>query len=117
MGSWNTKTSARRQGVLRRPRQEVRQKEPDRWASGACWAALEILTAAVAKVGLDRKAIRDYVAGTEHNTILGKIKFVGSENVGTPGSGGPVAEGRVRGRVAEGDRDRAAAVAPKPAWV
>ena len=61
-------------------------KEPDRWASGACWAALEILTAAVAKHGLDRKAIRDYVANNEHATILGKIKFVGSENVGTPGS-------------------------------
>ena len=32
------------------------------------------------------KAIRDYVAGTEHSTILGKIKFAGSENVGTPGT-------------------------------
>ena len=62
------------------------QKEPDRWASGATWAALEILSAAVGKVGLDRKAIRDYVAGNEHQTILGKIRFVGSENVGTPGS-------------------------------
>jgi branched-chain amino acid transport system substrate-binding protein len=37
-------------------------------------------------VGLDRKAIRDYVAGTEHKTILGDIKFAGSENVGTPGT-------------------------------
>jgi hypothetical protein len=26
------------------------------------------------------------VAGTEHKTILGKIKFAGSENVGTPGT-------------------------------
>ena len=33
-------------------------KEPDRWASGHCWAGLEILTEAVAKVGLDRKALR-----------------------------------------------------------
>ena len=49
-------------------------------------AGLEILTAAVGKVGLDRKAIRDFVAGGEHNTILGKIKFAGSENVGTPGA-------------------------------
>ena len=40
----------------------------------------------MAKAGLDRKAIRDYVAGTEHKTILGKIKFTGSENVGTPGT-------------------------------
>jgi branched-chain amino acid transport system substrate-binding protein len=26
------------------------------------------------------------VAGTEHSTILGKIRFAGSENVGTPGT-------------------------------
>jgi branched-chain amino acid transport system substrate-binding protein len=40
----------------------------------------------VAQHGLDRKAIRDYVASTEHQTLLGKIRFNGSENVGTPGS-------------------------------
>ena len=43
-------------------------------------------TAAVAKVGLDRKAIRDYVANTTHKTIIGDFKFNGSENVGTPGT-------------------------------
>jgi branched-chain amino acid transport system substrate-binding protein len=37
-------------------------KEPDRWASAHAWAGLEILQAAVAKVGLDRKALRDYIA-------------------------------------------------------
>ena len=51
-------------------------------------------------MGLDRKAIRDYVAGNEHATIISKIKFAGSENVGT-GHGVAVAEGRVRGGVAE----------------
>jgi hypothetical protein len=40
----------------------------------------------VAKVGLDRKAIRDFVAGTCTDTIVGKIRFQGSENVGTPGT-------------------------------
>ena len=40
----------------------------------------------MAKAGVDRKAIREYVAATEHNTILGKIKFTGSENTATPGS-------------------------------
>jgi branched-chain amino acid transport system substrate-binding protein len=87
MGSWNGKTSP---GAKAYYDAHVKKfgaaKEPDRWASGATWAALEILTAAVGKVGLDRKAIRDYVAGTEHSTILGKIKFAGSENVGTPGT-------------------------------
>ena len=87
MGSWNGKTSP---GAKAYYDAHVKKfgaaKEPDRWASGATWASLEILSSAVAKVGLDRKAIRDFVAGTEHSTILGKIKFAGSENVGTPGT-------------------------------
>jgi branched-chain amino acid transport system substrate-binding protein len=87
MGSWNGKTSPAAKAYFdAHVKKFGAAKEPDRWASGATWASLEILTAAVAKVGLDRKAIRDYVAGNEHATILGKIKFVGSENVGTPGT-------------------------------
>jgi branched-chain amino acid transport system substrate-binding protein len=87
MGSWNPKTSPGAKAYFdAHVKKFGAQKEPDRWASGATWASLEILTAAVAKVGLDRKAIRDHVANTEHNTILGKIRFAGSENVGTPGA-------------------------------
>lgn len=87
MGSWNAKTSPGAKAYFdAHVRKFGAAKEPDRWASGACWAALEILTAAVAKVGLDRKAIRDFVAGNEHRTILGRIQFAGSENIGTPGS-------------------------------
>jgi branched-chain amino acid transport system substrate-binding protein len=85
MGSWNPKTSAGAKAYFD-AHVASQKKEPDRWASGACWASMEILTSAVGKVGLDRKAIRDYFANTEHNTILGKIKFNGSENVGTPGT-------------------------------
>jgi branched-chain amino acid transport system substrate-binding protein len=85
MGSWNGKTSKMAQAYFD-AHVKSQKKEPDRWASGACWASLEILTSAVGKVGLDRKAIRDYIANTDHNTILGKIKFSGSENIGTPGT-------------------------------
>ena len=85
MGSWNAKTSKMAQAYFD-AHVKSQKKEPDRWASGACWASLEILTSAVGKVGLDRKAIRDYVANTTHDTILGKIKFSGSENIGTPGT-------------------------------
>ena len=89
MGSWNSKSSAGAKAFFdAHVKKFGAAKEPDRWASGASWASLEILTAAVAKVGLDRKAIRDFVAGGEHDTILGKIKFAGSENVGTPGTVG-----------------------------
>ena len=85
MGSWNSKSSA---GAKAYFDAYVKRfgKEPDRWASGSGWAALEILTAAVGQAGLDRKAIRDYVADREHDTILGKVRFNGSENVGTPGT-------------------------------
>ena len=117
MGSWNGKTSPAAKAYFdAHVKKFGAAKEPDRWASGATWAGLEILTAAVAKAGLDRKAIRDYVAGTEHNTILGKIKFAGSENVGTPGTVGQWQKGEF-----EVVWPKAGATAPlvpaKPAWV
>jgi len=86
MGSWNAKTSPGAKAYFEAHTKKFGGKEPDRWASGHCWAGLEILTAAVAKHGLDRKAIRDYVANTTHETIIGKVKFTGSENTATPGT-------------------------------
>jgi branched-chain amino acid transport system substrate-binding protein len=117
MGSWNGKTSPGAKAYFdAHVKKFGAQKEPDRWASGATWASLEILTAAVNKVGLDRKAIREYVAGTEHGTILGKIRFAGSENVGTPGTVGQWQKGEF-----EVVWPKANATAPlqpvKPAWV
>ena len=117
MGSWNSKTSPAAKAYFdAHVKKFGAAKEPDRWASGATWASLEILTAAVAKSGLDRKAIRDYVAGTEHDTILGKVKFAGSENVGTPGTVGQWQKGEF-----EVVWPKAKATAPlnpvKPAWV
>ena len=117
MGSWNGKTSPGAKAYFdAHVKKFGAAKEPDRWASGATWAALEILTAAVGKVGLDRKAIRDYVAGGEHSTILGKIKFAGSENVGTPGTVSQWQKGEF-----EVVWPKANATAPlvtqKPAWV
>ena len=88
MGSWNQKTSPAAKAYFDAHTKKFGGKEPDRWASGACWAALEIIQAGVARVGLDRKALRDYIAKTEHKTILGPIRFQGSENVATPGSVG-----------------------------
>lgn len=88
MGSWNAKSNPAAKAYFDAHTKKFAGKEPDRWASGACWAGLEILTSAVNKVGLDRKQIRDYVANTTHKTIMGDIKFSGSENVGTPGTVG-----------------------------
>ncbi len=86
MGSWNGKTSPGAKAYFDAHTKKFGGKEPDRWASGATWAGLEILTAGVAKVGLDRKALRDYIANTGHKTIIGDIKFTGSENTATPGT-------------------------------
>ena len=86
MGSWNGKTSPGAKAYFDAHTKKFGGKEPDRWASGACWAGLEILTAAVAKNGLDRKAIRDFIAGTTHKTIIGDIRFTGSENTETLGT-------------------------------
>jgi len=117
MGSWNTKTSAGAKAYFdAHVKKFGAQKEPDRWASGATWAGLEILTAGVAKVGLDRKALRDYIAATEHSTILGKIRFVGSENVGTPGSVSQWQKGEFE-VVWPKAIATSSLVAPKPAWV
>lgn len=117
MGSWNGKTSPAAKAYFdAHVKKFGAQKEPDRWASGACWAALEILTAAVGKVGLDRKAIRDYVAGTEHTTIIGKIRFQGSENVGTPGSVSQWQKGEFE-VVWPKAIQTAPLVTQKPAWV
>ena len=87
MGSWNGKTSASAKAYFDAHVKKFGvAKEPDRWASGHCWASLEILTNAVKSVGLDRKALRDYVANTNHKTIIGDVKFTGSENTATPGT-------------------------------
>jgi branched-chain amino acid transport system substrate-binding protein len=116
MGSWNAKTSPGAKAYFdAHVKKFGAAKEPDRWASGATWAALEILTSAVAKVGLERKAIRDFVAAGEHSTILGKIKFVGSENVGTPGAVSQWQKGEFE--VVWPKSAATAALAPKPNWV
>jgi branched-chain amino acid transport system substrate-binding protein len=86
MGSWNAKTSPGAKAYFEAHTKKFGGKEPDRWASGHCWAGLEILSAAVKNVGLDRKALRDYIAKTTHKTIIGDVKFTGSENTATPGS-------------------------------
>jgi branched-chain amino acid transport system substrate-binding protein len=114
MGSWNSKTSAGAKDYFDAHVKKF-SKEPDRWGSGHTWAGLEILTAAVAKVGLDRKALRDYIANTSHKTIIGDIKFTGSENTSTPGSVGQWQNGEFEvvwpAKVAT-----AKLISSKPAW-
>ncbi len=115
MGSWNAKTSAGAKAYFDAHTAKF-GKEPDRWASGHCWAGLEILTQAAAKVGLDRKAIRDYVAKNEHPTIIGPVRFEGSENVSTPGTVGQWQKGEFE-VVWPQKMATSKLQTPKPAWV
>ena len=117
MGSWNGKTSPGAKAYFdAHVKKFGAAKEPDRWASGHTWAGLEILTAAVAKVGLDKKALRDYVANTTHKTIIGDVKFAGSENVGVPGTVSQWQKGEFE-VVWPKNRATAPLVPTKPAWV
>jgi branched-chain amino acid transport system substrate-binding protein len=115
MGSWNAKTSAGAKAYFDAHTAKFGGKEPDRWASGHCWAGLEILTQALAKVGMDRKAIRGYIAGSEHQTIIGPIRFQGSENATVPGSVGQWQNGEFE-VVWPKSMATAQLVAPKPTW-
>ena len=84
LGTWNPKTSPAAKAYFD-AHVAKHKKEPDRWASAHAWAGLQILQQAVEKVGLERKAIRDAIAGGEFETIIGKIRFKNGENISTPG--------------------------------
>lgn len=84
LGTWNPKSSPAAK-VYFDAHVKRWQKEPDRWASAHAWAGLQILERAVEKAGLDRKALRDYIASNEFDTVIGKIRFKNGENISTPG--------------------------------
>jgi len=114
MGSWNAKTSPQAKAYFDAHVKRF-NKEPDRWASGHCWAGLQILEQAVAKVGLDRKALRDQIARNEFHTILGPLRFEGSENASVPGTVAQWQSGEFEVVWPPG-RATSALAAPKPAW-
>jgi branched-chain amino acid transport system substrate-binding protein len=113
VGSWSVKTSPAARAYFDAHVKKF-QKEPDRWASAHCWAGLQILQAAIEKVGVDRKAIREYIAAGEHATILGALRFKGSE-VQFPGTVSQWVGGDFE-VVWPADRATAQMIVPKPAW-
>ena len=113
IGSWSVKTSPAAKAYFDAHVKRF-QKEPDRWASAHCWASLQILQQAIEKVGVDRKAIRDYVAAGDHPTIIGPLRFKGSEIL-FPGTVSQWVGGDFE-VVWPADRATAQLVIPKPAW-
>ena len=59
-------------------------EDPDYLNSALAWMSLEILETAVAKNGLDKAKIRDTISKDTFETINGKVKFDGVQNVITP---------------------------------
>lgn len=114
MGSWNARTSPQAKAYFDAHVKRF-AKEPDRWASGHCWAGLQILQQAVAKMGLDRKALREQIARNEFNTILGPVRFQGSENASVPGTVGQWQNNEFE-VVWPPARATASLVSPKPVW-
>jgi branched-chain amino acid transport system substrate-binding protein len=114
LGTWNPRTSPAAKAYFDAHVKRF-QKEPDRWASAHAWAGLQILQAAVEKAGLDRKALRDYIANNEFDTIIGKIRFKNGENVTTPGVVSQWQGGEFE-VVWPPDRSTSPALYPKPAW-
>jgi branched-chain amino acid transport system substrate-binding protein len=114
MGSWSVKTSPEAKAYFDAHVKKF-NKEPDRWASGHAWAGLQILQQAVEKAGLDRKALREHIAKNEFQTILGGIRFAGSENASIPGT---VSQWQGNDFEVVWPKDRATAQlnTSKPAW-
>ncbi len=114
LGSWNPKTSPAAKAYFDAHVAKF-NKQPDRWASAHAWAGLQILEQAVAKAGLDRKVLRDTIANGEFETILGKIRFKGGENISTPGVVSQWQAGEFE-VVWPPDRATSSALFPKPNW-
>jgi branched-chain amino acid transport system substrate-binding protein len=114
LGTWNPKTSAAAKAYFD-AHVAKHKKEPDRWASAHAWAALQVMEQAVAKAGLDRKALRDAIANGEFDTVIGKIRFRNGENVSTPGVVSQW-QGREFEVVWPPDLATAPALFPKPNW-
>ena len=114
LGTWNPKMSPQAKAYF--DAHVARwKKEPDRWASAHCWAGLQILQQAVEKAGLDRARIRAHIAGTEFDTVIGKIRFKNGENVSTPGVVSQWQGGEFE-VVWPPQRATAPSLFPKPGW-
>ena len=114
LGTLNPKTSAAAKAYFD-AHVARHKKEPDRWASAHAWAALQVMEQAVAKAGLDRKALRDAIASNEFDTVIGKVRFRNGENVSTPGVVSQWQSGEFE-VVWPPDRATAPAMHPKPSW-
>ncbi len=80
LGHWSQFKNARSKAFFDAYIKKYKQ-EPDFLDSAEAWVSLEILEQAVAKVGLDKDKLRKAIATGTFDTIFGKVRFDGVENV------------------------------------
>jgi branched-chain amino acid transport system substrate-binding protein len=114
MGSWNPRSSPGARAYQQAHVQRF-NKQPDRWASGHTYAALQTLQAAVQHTGLDRRGIRNFIASQGADTILGPMRFRRGELASIPGMVGQWQNGEFE-VVWPPARATAAPIADKPHW-
>ena len=115
MGAWNPKVKYPGAREYYDAHVAKHKKEPDRWASAAAYASLQILESSVEQVGLDRARIKQHLDSTEFMTVAGPIKFVKGINQATPGMVGQWQKGEFE-VVWPRDRATAEVSVPKPKW-
>lgn len=82
-GYWTPRPEWRGSQEFRQDYMRKFGEEPDYLNSVEAWISLQILGAAVAKNGLDREKIREFISSQTFDTIAGKVKFDGVQNVMT----------------------------------
>ena len=72
--------------TLRHPSLRAKKygEAPDYLDAALPWMSLEILQSAVARAGLDKEKVRAIIAQDTFETINGKVRFEGVQNVITP---------------------------------
>jgi len=71
-------------------------EDPDYLNSALAWMSLEILETTVAKTGLDKAKMREMISSQTFDTINGKVKFEGVQNVITPTAFVQTQKGKLR---------------------
>jgi len=71
-------------------------EDPDYLNSALAWMSLEILETTVAKTGLDKGKMREMISSQTFDTINGKVKFEGVQNVITPTAFVQTQKGKLR---------------------
>lgn len=94
---------------------EVTGNAPDSWASAITYASLEMLSQAVAKVGLDHEALAAELSAGSFDTILGSVKMEDNQ-LRDLWWVGQWQNGAFRGVNPAGKEGAVGAVIPKPEW-